>query len=356
MTKKLKLLFITLFLILITITPSYAHWSDMSAIELNVYKNHADSELIIPTPFLIKYDVNSDKFLSDEEIKNNIKEINNLLSENIYLKVNNEKKYFNISYTSKQIELDSNNSHTTLNLNLLLEDLPKEISLHYSLFSKESNDSNCLATITYENDKISTFVFKKDNTDYLIKKMNLIDVVKQFLLLGIEHIATGYDHILFLLALLLAGGNFKYLLKIITTFTIAHSLTLSLSVLDIITLPSQFIEVFIAASIIYVSAENFWRKSDEANLYLVFTFGLIHGFGFSNILKEINIQSTQLFSSLASFNIGLEFGQVIIVYLSWILLNFLKEYNQFKLLKNVSSFVIILIASFWFYQRAFISL
>lgn len=135
-----------------------------------------------------------------------------------------------------------------------------------------------------------------------------------FVLLGVEHIATGYDHLLFLLALILCGGRLLELLKIITAFTIAHSLTLGAAALDLVTLPSAVVESVIALSIAYVAFENLYPRYAVSRRWAVsFLFGLVHGFGFSSVLKEIGLPKDSLLLSLLNFNLGVEAGQLVAV-------------------------------------------
>ena len=135
-----------------------------------------------------------------------------------------------------------------------------------------------------------------------------------FFLLGVEHIATGYDHLLFLLALILCGGRLIELLKIITAFTIAHSLTLGAAALDLVMLPSTLVESVIALSIAYVAFENLYPRYAVSRRWAVsFLFGLVHGFGFSSVLKEIGLPKDSLLLSLLNFNLGVEAGQLVAV-------------------------------------------
>ena len=135
-----------------------------------------------------------------------------------------------------------------------------------------------------------------------------------FLKLGIEHIVTGYDHLVFLLGLLIVGGRFVASLKIITAFTVAHSITLALATLDLIRIPSAIVEPLIAASIIYVGVENIFRRDLDRRWILAFVFGLIHGCGFAAVLRELGVgtQGSSVVMPLLSFNLGVEAGQVII--------------------------------------------
>lgn len=135
-----------------------------------------------------------------------------------------------------------------------------------------------------------------------------------FFRLGIEHIVTGFDHILFLFALMLRGGRIGSLLGIVTAFTVGHSLTLGLSVLGIVRLPAAIIEPLIAASIAYVACENIFLQRAPSRRWLVsLLFGLVHGFGFAGALLELELPRDGLFSSLLFFNLGVEAGQAMII-------------------------------------------
>jgi hydrogenase/urease accessory protein HupE len=138
----------------------------------------------------------------------------------------------------------------------------------------------------------------------------------EFLLLGIEHIWTGYDHLLFLFALLVVCRTFRSIIAIITCFTVAHSLTLALATFDLVNLPGRIVEPIIAASIVYVGAENLWRRGEEprGRWVLTFVFGLIHGFGFATVLRDLGIGGGGggVAMPLVTFNLGVEIGQIVI--------------------------------------------
>jgi len=135
-----------------------------------------------------------------------------------------------------------------------------------------------------------------------------------FFRLGVEHILTGYDHLLFLLALLLRGGRLLSLLKIITAFTVAHSMTLALAVLGVVTIPARIIEPAIAASIVWVALENLLRRAATSQRWLVsFVFGLVHGFGFASALEPLKLPAARLALALLGFNLGVETGQAAVV-------------------------------------------
>lgn len=176
-----------------------------------------------------------------------------------------------------------------------------------------------------------------------------------FLKLGVEHIVTGYDHLLFLFGLLMVTHSFWPALKIITCFTIAHSITLALAGLNLVELPSRFVEPFIAATIVYVGVENIIRGDHPKGRYwLAFGFGLVHGFGFAGVLRELNIGSGDygILVPLLSFNLGIETGQImvaaIVLPIIWALNNRVETSHKFL---TACSALISLMGAYWFLER-----
>jgi hydrogenase/urease accessory protein HupE len=142
---------------------------------------------------------------------------------------------------------------------------------------------------------------------------SLLQVIGRYTEAGIEHIFLGYDHIAFLAAVVLWARRMWPVVKVVTAFTIAHSITLSLAALDLVRIPSSIIEPAIAASIVYVAAENFLSRDIDKRWRITFAFGLIHGFGFASALQEFGLPRSALVPALASFNLGVEIGQIAIV-------------------------------------------
>jgi len=175
-----------------------------------------------------------------------------------------------------------------------------------------------------------------------------------FVLLGIEHILTGWDHLLFLLGLLLRGGGWLALAKIITAFTLAHSVTLALAALDVVVLPDRLVEAVIALSIAFVAAENLFLKPVVSRRWLVsFCFGLVHGFGFSAALRELGLSSQGLLLSLFGFNAGVEIGQALVVAVAVPVLVLLRDTRWERRMVWSSSLAILLVGVVLFVERAF---
>ncbi len=138
--------------------------------------------------------------------------------------------------------------------------------------------------------------------------------ITAFIRLGIEHIWTGYDHLLFLFALLVVCRTFRSIVGIVTFFTLAHSLTLALATLNLVSLPSRWVEPLIAASIVFVGVENLLARGAEprGRWALTFAFGLIHGFGFASVLRDLGLggDGQSILMPLFTFNLGVEIGQI----------------------------------------------
>ncbi len=176
-----------------------------------------------------------------------------------------------------------------------------------------------------------------------------------FLKLGVEHIVTGYDHLLFLAALLIVSRRWQDIVAVVTSFTVAHSITLALASLDIVSLPGSVVEPLIAASIVWVGIENIWRRGEpKARWIAVFAFGLLHGFGFAGVLRELGLGSDGqgLVLPLFSFNLGVELGQVALVAIALPLLHWARKSPQYdRRAQPVMSAVVAVMGLYWLVER-----
>ena len=179
-------------------------------------------------------------------------------------------------------------------------------------------------------------------------------VVGKFVKLGIHHIAIGPDHILFVIGLMLLGGSVGRLLKIVTAFTLAHSITLGLATFQIVSPPASIVEPVIALSIVFVGIHAFLgKKGHDPRLLVTFCFGLIHGFGFANVLQEMVLPRQALGWSLFAFNAGVEIAQGCIVLAIVPLLGGLRRSQAVVADRLVASAAlgITAVGGFWFFQR-----
>jgi hydrogenase/urease accessory protein HupE len=180
-----------------------------------------------------------------------------------------------------------------------------------------------------------------------------------FFELGVDHILTGYDHLLFLFGLLVATHSFWPAFKIITFFTVAHSVTLALAALGGFELSPSIVEPLIAATIVYVGIENLiCGEATKGRHWLTFFFGLIHGFGFAGVLRELDITSMDggILLPLFSFNLGIETGQlamaaIVLPFIWWVKSTSI----QSALLLKVGSVVIVVMGGYWFIGRTLLA-
>ena len=181
-----------------------------------------------------------------------------------------------------------------------------------------------------------------------------------FFVLGVEHIWTGYDHLLFLFGLLVVCRSFRSIVVIVTCFTLAHSLTLGLATLNLVSVPSWLVEPLIAASIVFVGVENLLRRGAEpgGRGWLTFGFGLIHGFGFASVLRDrgVGADGGGIALPLVSFNLGVEAGQVCVAAVVLPILVYL--FREDKVRRRgvpVASAAVAVAGLYWLIERTLLS-
>jgi hypothetical protein len=218
-----------------------------------------------------------------------------------------------------------------------------------------------LASVTLAPGEISQRVASESEPTFEVgRHVTFLAAAGRFLVLGIEHIFTGYDHIAFLLGLLLLGGTFRELVKVVTAFTVAHSVTLALATLEVVRIGPRIVEPLIAATIVYVAVENLWALRSEAarasalrhRWLLTLGFGLVHGFGFADALQKLHLPRAGIAAALFTFNVGVEVGQVCIVAVAFPLLSRLRRARGFDPAGvRAASACVGALGLFWLVQR-----
>jgi hypothetical protein len=205
---------------------------------------------------------------------------------------------------------------------------------------------------------LASFVFiPVAHAHVVVNNLSKTDAISMYLQLGFTHILPeGFDHILFILSLFLLNPNLKPVIWQATAFTVAHTITLGLSMYGLISPPSHIIEPIISLSIMYVALENvITDKLRPTRVAVVFSFGLIHGMGFASALSQLGLPKNQFFLSLITFNVGVELGQLTIILAAWFLVGkwFSEKPWYRKRIVIPASLVIAAIALFWTVQRVF---
>ncbi|HKP56662.1 MAG TPA: HupE/UreJ family protein [Polyangiales bacterium] len=174
----------------------------------------------------------------------------------------------------------------------------------------------------------------------------------EYFRLGVFHILTGFDHLVFLLGVVLIASRTRSVLLAVTAFTLAHSVTLALSVLGVASVSPRLVEPLIALSVAYVGLENFWLRDAGKRFRLTFAFGLVHGFGFAGALQEIGVPQDNAAPALAMFNLGVEAGQLLVLVVVWPTLLWLRRYPlRFGQMVRVVNVAIVVMGGAWALER-----
>jgi hydrogenase/urease accessory protein HupE len=225
--------------------------------------------------------------------------------------------------------------------------LPKQL-VEYIKANPNATPEEIQAYIQNQTPEFAEKVKSKEDVIRIIGKRDtgLLDNLLDFIKLGIQHILSGYDHILFVLSLLLVFISLKTILKLTGTFTIAHSITLILAGTGILTLNPRIVEPLIALSISYVAITTVFLKDRKfigearSKIFTVFFFGLFHGLGFAGLLKEIQIPEDRFLTSLIAFNVGIEIGQLIILAVTLPLIYYFRNKSWYPRLIQVFAIII----------------
>ncbi len=211
--------------------------------------------------------------------------------------------------------------------------------------------TDALVTITHLNNDVFEGLMN-------LKESKLLVPIKQqsfpssYFTLGVDHLISGIDHILFILGLLFLVTGIVNMIKTITAFTIAHSITLGLSVLDLISLPRATVEAVIALTIVFLALEISENKQYKSAPWLIaFAFGLLHGLGFANALTGIGIANEQLLLSLLFFNLGIEAGQLLMIPIFGAFIWLAYKFNIYKQSATCVSYILGAMGFFWFINR-----
>ncbi len=223
----------------------------------------------------------------------------------------------------------------------------------------DKSKRNVLLHLTFKDKRLIQEVLNSKKSNIVIpRNFSSWDFFKKYLVLGFEHILSGADHLLFIFALIILMTHFKTIFVTITFFTIGHSITLSLAVLDLIYLSPRLSEFGIAFTLLILAAEIDQNKKSIMTRYpwgMPLFFGLIHGLGFAGALKEVGLPQSEIPLTLFSFNLGIEIGQVFfigVLCLSLFLLRKFKVTFPFWAQK-IQTYAIGSVAAFWCFERTF---
>ena len=373
---------LTLFYFSLLASTADAHKLGESYLFLKIYDRAIEGRVEMTLEDLdnaMGLDKNKDGKVNQEELDARIDDVKSYISEGLKLGAN--ESIYPLRYTTHQIMKGNIGQFATVGFIAEgLQQIPDVLDIDYALLFDTDPKHRGLLGIEY-NEKTQTL----DNTETIAlifspsRRRQKLDLTRSydthgflaFVGQGIWHIWVGIDHVLFLMALVLPAvlrkeGNhwepvssfrpaFINVVKIVSLFTIAHSITLSLAALGIVQLPSRFIESVIAASVVLAAVNNILPISAHRGGLIVFGFGLFHGFGFATVLGHLGLQQRSLILSLLGFNLGVELGQIAIISIAFptfYILRLLRKFYPYVILKFGSA-TVMLIALLWLIERAF---
>ena len=359
-------------LLLLASNTAYAHKPSDSYLTLKVEANQLQGQWDIALrdlDFAIGLDGDDNGELTWDEVRAKHKDIAAYAASRLAFSAAGKSCPLEIG--EQMLDTHSDGTYTVIYFKVACGDLAA-VDMTYSLLFDVDPQHKGLLKLTNAVGQVSTSIFSPDNPHQVLTLANaskwqqFLDYVKH----GTWHIWIGFDHILFLLSLLLPAvliitenrwapaPSFRAaaidVLKIVTAFTLAHSITLSLAALQVISLPSRWIESAIALSVILAALNNLFPVFRGRRWLLAFAFGLIHGFGFASVLSDLGLPQSSLTLALVGFNVGVELGQVAIVAAFLPLAFALRaKWLYQKLIFTGGSCVIILLATIWLIERAF---
>jgi hypothetical protein len=334
-------------LALLGASPARAHQQGVSYSDVAVENGHVRYDLTLSTHDLPDLDTDHDGAISDAEVIAQYPALRKRFERALVVQAGATP----CPLTLQDFGQDPSGGVTFRLRGPCSDDAPLRVA--FQLLAVTAAPGYDLAKIRFRGTLTEHVFTREDTTVEIFTGAGLGETARRFFLLGVEHIATGYDHILFLLALLLIGGGLRALVGIVTAFTVAHSITLALATLDLVVLPSRLVESAIALSIAWVALENVLLDRSHGRWRITFVFGLVHGFGFASILRAMHLPTEGMAVSLVTFNLGVEAGQIVVVLLAYPLITAIQRAPRRRVIVATASSVILTVALYWFVERAF---
>lgn len=343
--------------LLLSVLPASAHPTPFSYLDVRVNQGHVEVDLVAHI-IDVAHDLNIDppeQLLRADVLKTRSADISTLLASRFQLRADGT---LLAAGPWSDPEALAERQSIRITSRFPLPAAPGSVTLDALMFPYDPMHQTFINF--YESDALALqAILDKSKTSvefFLGSRQGVWAVVRKFVPAGIQHILIGPDHLLFLVGLLLLGGTLRQLALVVSAFTVAHSITLSLAALSIVNPPARIIEPAIALSIVYVGADNLMvRGGRDMRAWIAFAFGFIHGFGFANVLREMDLPPTALGWSLFSFNLGVEIGQLVVVIAVATALAALRARSEAagRRLAYVGSIAVIVAGAFWFIQRVF---
>ena len=340
-------------------SPMSAHPAPFSFVDLHIHQASVEIEVVLHA-FDVAYELGIDppgRVLDPDVLGSGTRRLAALLRDRLQILVDGRPLHVDAWSAA---EVLPERQSVRLRAHAVLPSPPGVVDVSATLFPYDESHQTFLNF--YDDGELTSQAIlggRQTRYEYFVgSRQGTLAVIRKFVPEGVHHILIGPDHLLFLIGLLLLGGSVRRLLTVITGFTVAHSITLALAVLNIVTPPGRLVEPIIALSIVYVGVDNLMvRGGRDMRVWIALVFGLIHGFGFASVLQEMGLPSGALGWSLFSFNLGVEIGQVTVAVVVASALMALRRRSDVagRRLAVAGSIVVMAAGTFWFIQRVFFS-
>jgi hypothetical protein len=360
--------------------PAWGHATGENYVWLNAQATHLEGRFAIRLDDLrnkLHVDLATDYDLASQQVNETSATVQQYIQRHFAIIANGQK--LPITFTKTELfKADKLGHFAQYHYRTPDGEIPDQLTIRNDLLFEDDPFHRSLLLIEYDDrtgqkygGEFTAMVFSPSNHE---QKLDFTDIrgllpIRDFVWQGALHIWIGIDHILFLVALLLPAvlvrrdstwepvGDFRsalwHILKVVTVFTLAHSITLSLAALEIVQLPSRLVESTIALSIILVALNNIFPLFRKGILLIVFLFGLFHGLGFATVMGQLPFRMTDLVSVLVAFNVGVEIGQIVVVAGIFLVILWLCKRKFYPTAVPVyGSAVLCVVAGYWFIQRA----
>jgi hypothetical protein len=356
-------------LLMFALVPAQAHKPSDSYLTLNVKGQQVCGQWDIALrdlDFALGLDQNGDGDLTWDEIRSQHQAIAAYAGERLALSTGQGACPLVIG--GQLIDNHTDGAYTVLRFTAACPAAIDALTVNYRLFADIDPQHKGLVKLEHEG-LTSTAIFSPDRSrqSLSLASPSRWEQFRDYVKHGVWHIWIGFDHILFLLSLLLPAvmmpaaakqaqtmkAAFFDVLKVVTAFTLAHSLTLTLASLHVVSLPARWVESAIAASVALAALNNLWPLFRGRRWVAAFVFGLVHGFGFAGVLADLGLPQSALVLSLFGFNVGVEIGQLAIVGVFLPVAFALRKTWLYRQLLTTGSALIVMIAAVWLVERAF---
>jgi hypothetical protein len=357
---------------------AWAHKPSDSYLQINVQGSRISGKWDVALrdlDFAIELDTNGDGKITWGEVRERHADIAAYAVAQLALSADDQPCQMTVG--AQQVDEHTDGAYTVMPLDFrcaAANQAPAKLALRYTLFADIDPQHRGLLNLTVDGaTRTAIFSPQAASQEFVLAETTRWQQFVDYAREGVWHIWIGFDHILFLLSLLLPavgvwaargakrwqpvdrfGQAFWDVLRIVTAFTVAHSITLTLAVLGVLTLPSRWVESTIAASVVLAALNNVWPVFHGRRWLVAFGFGLVHGFGFASVLVDLGLPQGALALALLGFNVGVELGQLAIVAVFLPLAFWLRRswfYRRVVLLAG--SLLIAALALAWFIERAF---